>query len=71
MLELLNDDEKSVLRAQLDGEPVEPWAQANGVSRATAYRLLARVKALCRVSFDDRTSRAQLAVLDALHRKNL
>ncbi|MEW5742967.1 MAG: hypothetical protein AB1938_28890 [Myxococcota bacterium] len=66
MLELLTADEKSVLRAQLDGEPVEKWAQANGVSRATAYRLLARVKALCRVSFDDRTSRTQLAVLDVL-----
>lgn len=66
ILELLSDDERRLLRAQLDGEPVERWAQANGVSRATAYRMLARVKALCRVSFDSRSSRTQLAVLDAL-----
>lgn len=66
MLELLSDDEKAILRAQLDGDSVEQWAQARGVSRATAYRLMARVKALCRVSFDNRTSRTQLAVLDAL-----
>jgi DNA-directed RNA polymerase specialized sigma24 family protein len=66
MLELLSDDEKAVLRAQLDGDSVEQWAQARGVSRATAYRMMARVKALCRVNFDNRSSRTQLAVLDAL-----
>lgn len=69
MLELLSDDEKAVLRAQLDGESVEQWAKDRGVSRATAYRLLARVKALCRVSFDSRTSRTQLAVLDVLRQQ--
>jgi len=66
MLELLSDDEKRLLRAQLDGESVDGWAQLNGVSRATAYRMLSRVKALCRLSFDDRTRHTQLAVLDAL-----
>jgi hypothetical protein len=66
MLEVLSDDERRLLRAQLDGESVDAWAQANGVSRATAYRMLARVKALCRISFDDRTRHTQLAVLDAL-----
>lgn len=66
MLGLLSHDERSLLRAQLDGQRVEAWAQAHGVSRATAYRLLSRVKTLCRLSFDDRTSRTQLAVLDAL-----
>lgn len=69
ILELLSDDEKAVLRAQLDGESLEDWAQAYGVSRATAYRLLARVKALCRVSIDNRTSRTQLAVLDVLRQQ--
>jgi hypothetical protein len=66
MLEVLSAEERRLLRSQLDGESVDAWAQANGVSRATAYRMLARVKALCRISFDDRTRHTQLAVLDAL-----
>jgi hypothetical protein len=63
---LLSPEEKELLRSQLDGEPVEAWAEANGVSRATAYRLLARVKSLCRTQFDARGNNTRLAVLDAL-----
>lgn len=63
---VLSDDEKDLLRAQLDGHPVEVWAQERGVSRATAYRAMARIKALCRVEFDQRSDRTRLDVLDAL-----
>jgi DNA-directed RNA polymerase specialized sigma24 family protein len=63
---LLSDDEKDLFRAQLDGQPIERWAEGRGVSRATAYRLLARIKALCRGQFEERTDRTRLEVLDAL-----
>ena len=53
-------------RAQLDGQSVDNWAQGRGVSRATAYRMLARIKSLCRVEFDQRTDRTRLEVLDVL-----
>lgn len=66
ILELLSAEEKDLLRTQLDGESVEEWAKARGVSRATAYRLLSRVKALCKGQFDERTRGTQLAVLDVL-----
>lgn len=63
---VLSDDEKDLLRASLDGESVETWAEHRGVSRATAYRLLSRIKALCRVQFDARSNRTRLEVLDVL-----
>lgn len=63
---VLSDDEKDLLRASLDGQSVETWAEHRGVSRATAYRLLARVKSLCRVQFDARSNRTRLEVLDVL-----
>lgn len=63
---VLSDDEKDLLRATLDGQSVDVWAEARGVSRATAYRLLSRVKSLCKVQFDERTNRTRLEVLDAL-----
>lgn len=66
IVSLLSDEEKDLLRAQLDGEPVEGWAEARGVSRATAYRLLARVKSLCRGQFDARGNNTRLAALDLL-----
>lgn len=69
VLEVLKDDEKRLFKAQLDGEPVDEWAQQNGVSRATAYRMLSRIKALCRVEFDARSSRTRLEVLDAIRRE--
>ena len=63
---LLSDDEKDLLRSQLDGVAVEGWAMARGVSRATAYRMLARLKTLCRVEFETRSRNTQLDVLDVL-----
>lgn len=63
---VLSDDEKDLFRSQLDGQPVEKWAEGRGVSRATAYRLLSRIKTLCKVQFDERTNRTRLEVLDAL-----
>jgi DNA-directed RNA polymerase specialized sigma24 family protein len=66
VLGLLSDQEKALFRSQLDGEPVEGWAQANRVSRATAYRLLARLKALVRAELEDRSARTQLAALDVI-----
>lgn len=66
IISVLSDDEKDLMRAQLDGQPIEAWAAGRGVSRATAYRLLSRIKSLCRVEFDERSNRTRLEVLDAL-----
>lgn len=66
IVSVLSDDEKDLMRAQLDGQSVDGWAQVRGVSRATAYRMLSRIKSLCRVEFDQRTDRTRLEVLDAL-----
>ena len=69
IISVLSDDEKDLMRAQLDGQPIDLWAAGRGVSRATAYRLLSRIKALCRVEFDERTNRTRLEVLDALRKQ--
>jgi hypothetical protein len=66
VLEILSDDEKDLFRAQIDGESVETWASRNAMSRASAYRLLARIKALCRTEFEERTRHTRLDVLDAI-----
>ena len=66
IISVLSDDEKDLMRAQLDGQPIEKWSEGRGVSRATAYRMLARIKSLCRVEFDERTNRTRLEVLDAI-----
>ncbi|MFO0594195.1 MAG: hypothetical protein U0228_02795 [Myxococcaceae bacterium] len=63
---VLSDDEKDLLRATLDGQSLESWGEARGVSRSTAYRLLSRIKALCKVEFEQRGNRTRLEVLDAL-----
>lgn len=66
IISVLSDDEKDLMRAQLDGQPIDAWATGRGVSRATAYRLLSRIKSLCKVEFDERSNRTRLEVLDAL-----
>jgi hypothetical protein len=66
IIQVLSDDEKDLMRAQLDGQPIDLWATGRGVSRATAYRMLSRIKSLCRVEFDERSNRTRLEVLDAL-----
>ncbi len=66
ILEVLSAEERELFRAQLDGVRVENWAKENGISRATAYRMLARIKGLCKIEFDERSTKTQLDVLDAL-----
>ena len=66
IISVLSDDEKDLMRAQLDGQQLDTWAEGRRVSRATAYRMLARIKSLCRVEFDERTNRTRLEVLDAI-----
>ncbi len=67
VLELLNADEKDLLRHVLEGEgTIEAWGVERGVSRATAYRLLARLKSLCRVEWMERSPGTRLDILDAL-----
>jgi hypothetical protein len=66
ILEVLSATELDLLRSQLDGEAVDAWAQQAGVSRATAYRMLARVKGLCRAEFEQRSDRTRLEVLDVI-----
>ncbi|MBI3182660.1 MAG: hypothetical protein HYZ28_11035 [Myxococcales bacterium] len=66
VLELLLEEERELLRHLLDGGGVEEWAEASGCSRATAYRMLARLKALCRLELHSRSSRTRIEALNAL-----
>lgn len=67
VLELLNGDEKDLLRHVLEGVgTIEEWGVERGVSRATAYRLLARLKSLCKVEWMERSSGTRLEILEAL-----
>jgi hypothetical protein len=71
ILEILSTEEKDLMRHVLESEAsVEAWAEARGVSRATAYRLLARIKALCRIEVDERSPQTKLELLSVL-RENL
>lgn len=71
ILEVLSAEEKDLMRHVLEGEaPVEAWAEKKGVSRATAYRLLSRVKSLCRIEVDERSPLTKLELLEVL-RQNL
>lgn len=67
ILALLSPDERDLLRHVLVEEgSVEEWAEARGCSRATAYRHMAGLKALCRLEFSQRSNRTQLEALAAL-----
>lgn len=67
ILALLSSDERSLLRHLLVEEGnVEEWATAKGCSRATAYRHMASLKALCRLEFSARSNGTQLEALAAL-----
>ena len=67
VLELLNADEKDLLRHVLEGVgTIEQWGVERGVSRATAYRLLARLKSLCKVEWMERSPGTRLEILEAL-----
>ncbi len=66
-LELLNADEKDLLRHVLEGEgTIEQWGVERGVSRATAYRLLSRLKGLCRLEWIERSPGTRLQILEVL-----
>lgn len=67
ILALLSDSERDLLRHVLVEEgSVEEWAERVGCSRATAYRHMAGLKALCRLEFSQRSNRTQLEALAAL-----
>jgi hypothetical protein len=71
ILEVLSAEEKDLMRHVLEGEAtVDAWAEAHKVSRATAYRLLARIKTLCRIEVDERSPQTKLELLSVL-RENL
>ena len=71
ILEVLSAEEKDLMRHVLEGEStVEAWAESKGVSRATAYRLMARIKGLCRIEVDERSPQTKLELLSVL-RENL
>lgn len=71
VLALLTADEKDLFRHVLeDAGPIEEWGAARGVSRATAYRLLSRLKSLCRLEWIERSPGTRLEILEVL-RANL
>lgn len=66
-LELLTADEKDLFRHVLEGEgTIDAWGVERGVSRATAYRMLARLKSLCRLEWIERSPGTRLEILEAL-----
>lgn len=67
VLEILNADEKDLFRHVLEGVgTIDAWSQTRGVSRATAYRMLARLKSLCRLEWIERSPGTRLEILEAL-----
>lgn len=66
ILNVFSADERDLLRAVLDGSSVDDWAQARGTSRASAYRLYARLKSLCHFELKDRSHRTKLDAIDAV-----
>lgn len=69
ILNLLTSQERALLRHVLEEGSVEDWAESSGCSRATGYRLMARLKALCRLEFAQRSNHTQLEALQALRGK--
>lgn len=66
ILSVFSPEERDLLRAVLDGVSVDAWAEGAGLSRATAYRLYARLKSLCQLELKDRSVRTQLDAIDVL-----
>jgi hypothetical protein len=67
LLQVLNLQERNLLRHLLmDEGSVEDWAREQGVARATAYRVLARLKTVCRTELAGRSSSTQLKALEEL-----
>jgi hypothetical protein len=67
LLEVLRPQERELLRHLLvDEGNVEDWAREQHVARATAYRVLARLKTVCRAELEGRSSSTQLQALEVL-----
>jgi hypothetical protein len=67
LLEVLRPQERELLRHLLvDEGNVEDWAREQGLARATAYRVLARLKTVCRAELGGRSSSTQLKALEEL-----
>jgi hypothetical protein len=66
MLDVLSPTERDLLRVVLDGGSIDEWAQASSMSRASAYRLYARLKGLCELELRDRSHQTKLGAIDAL-----
>jgi hypothetical protein len=67
LLEVLKPQERELLRHLLvDEGNVEDWAKEQGLARATAYRVLARLKTVCRAELEGRSSSTQLRALEEL-----
>jgi hypothetical protein len=69
LLEVLRPQERNLLRHLLmDEGTVEDWAREQGLARATAYRVLARLKTVCRSELEGRSNITQLKALEELFR---
>jgi hypothetical protein len=67
LLTVLKPQERDLLRHLLvDEGNVEDWAREQGVARATAYRVLARLKTVCRTELEGRSASTQLKALEEL-----
>lgn len=67
LLEVLRLEERNLLRHLLmDEGSVEDWAREQGMARATAYRVLARLKTVCRSELEGRSKSTQLKALEEL-----
>jgi hypothetical protein len=66
ILNVFSGDERDLLRAVLDGTSVDDWAASRGTSRASAYRLYARLKSLCQLELKDRSHHTKLHAIDEI-----
>ena len=67
LLEVLRPQERELLRHLLvDEGKVEDWAREQGLARATAYRVLSRLKTVCRAELAGRSNSTQLRALEEL-----
>jgi hypothetical protein len=67
LLEVLKPQERQLLRHLLLKEgTVEDWAREQSLARATAYRVLARLKTVCRTELQGRSNSTQLKALEEL-----
>jgi hypothetical protein len=70
LLEVLRPQERQLLRHLLLEEgTVEDWAREQSLARATAYRVLARLKTVCRTELQGRSNSTQLKALEELFGK--